>query len=237
MLSSTLGCTSCHDPHGQVAGGTDSGSAAISVSGSYGAADPTDGTIHGNFRLLGDNGYKLIRRAAPVATSNDASGASTNYGSGMSAWCLSCHTAYNDYANMHPVNVNVPMSTYNSYVKSGDFTGAAATAFDPLVPFERGVLDGSLLAASSTMGVEDANDVVMCLTCHRAHGSAFDNGLRWDDSTEFIAESLILKTGGTAVTIMAAGAKPYYANGAGLDVVARYGEHQRSLCNKCHAKD
>lgn len=40
MQANTLGCTSCHDPHGQVAGGTSNGTAAISVSGSYGAADP-----------------------------------------------------------------------------------------------------------------------------------------------------------------------------------------------------
>jgi hypothetical protein len=36
---------------------------------------------------------------------------------------------------------------------------------------------------------------------------------------------------------MAAGAVPYYANGAAVDVATKYGEYQRSLCNKCHAKD
>ncbi|MFH1216992.1 MAG: cytochrome C [Pseudomonadota bacterium] len=238
MASNTLGCTSCHDPHGQVNGGTSNGTAAISVSGSYGAADPTDGSIHGNYRILGDNGYKLINTAAPVATSNGSSGTTVNYGTGMSSWCLSCHPTFNDNSNMHPVNVPVQMSTYNSYVKTGDFTGNVATAFDGLVPFERGVTDGSLITHNSTVGVEDANDVVMCLSCHRAHGSAFDNGLRWDDNTsEFLAQSGILKTGGTAVTLMAAGAKPYYAAGVGVDIATKYGTHQRSLCNKCHAKD
>ena len=222
-----------------VAGAT----AAISVSGSYGAADPVDGSIHGNYRLLGDDGFKLITSTAPVARANGSSGIRVQYGTGMSDWCLSCHSAFADNANMHPTNVPVPMATYNGYVKTGDFTGVAATAFDELVPFERGVADGSLLpdvsAAAYTVGVEDANDVVMCLTCHRAHGSAFDNGLRWDGtSSELIAESGILNTvSGTAATIMAAGAKPYYANGAAVDVAVKYGEHQRSLCNKCHAKD
>ena len=237
MASNTLGCTSCHDPHGQVNGGTDNGTAAISVSGSYGAAAPADGSIRGNYRLLGDSGYKLIHTAAPVARANDSSGTSVDYGTGMSTWCLNCHSAYNDHSNMHPVNVSVPMATYNAYKASGDFTGAVATAYDALVPFQRGVNDTSLLNPASTVGVEDADDKVMCLTCHRAHASAFDNAIRWDDSTEFIAESGILKTGGTAVAIMAAGAKPYYANGIAVDIVAKYGEHQRSLCNKCHAKD
>ncbi|MEW6519921.1 MAG: cytochrome C [Thermodesulfobacteriota bacterium] len=239
MPGNTLGCTSCHDPHGQVNGGTDSGAGAISVSGSYGAAAPADGSIRGNYRILGDAGFKLITAEAPVATANGSDGIRVQYGTGMSAWCLSCHSAFADNANMHPTNAPVPMATYNSYKASGDFTGVVATAFDALVPFERGIADGSdpALAVTNTVGVEDANDVVMCLTCHRAHGSAFENGLRWDDSTEFIAESGILKTGGTAVTIMAAGAIPYYENGVLVDVAVKYGEHQRSLCNKCHAKD
>lgn len=239
MNANTLGCTSCHDPHGQVNGGTSNGTAAISVSGSYGAADPIDGSIHGNYRLLGDAGYKQINVAAPVATSNGSNGAYVNYGTGMTGWCLSCHGSFNDNANMHPTNVAVP-AVYNSYKKTGDFTGTVDTAFDALVPFERGITDGSdlAMAANSTVGVEDGNDVVMCLSCHRAHASAFDNALRWDGYTsEYIAESGIFKTGGTAVDVMAAGAIPYYAGGVAVDVAATYGEYQRSLCNKCHAKD
>jgi len=244
MLSATLGCTSCHDPHGQVSGGTSAGSAAISVSGSYGAAAPVDGSIRGNYRILGDDGFKLINTPAPVATANGSSGTAVQYGTGMSAWCLNCHSAFADNANMHPTDVPVPMAIYNGYVATGDFTGVVATAFDALVPFERGIADGSdpALAVTSTVGVEDANDVVMCLSCHRAHGSAFDNALRWDaTSSEYIAESGILATvaagANPATAIMAGGARPYYANGAAVDVAVKYGEHQRSLCNKCHAKD
>ncbi len=230
--SNTLGCTSCHNPHGEVAGAT----GPISESGSYGAADPTDGSIHGNYRLLGDTGYKNFTAAAPVARANTSQGTSTQYGQGMSTYCLSCHLNYNDSANMHPVNETVPGS-YNSYVASGDMTGSQATAYDSLVPFERGVSDGSLLTIGSTMGVQDANDVVMCLSCHRAHASAFDNILRWDTATEFLAESGILSAGGTAVTLIANGAVPYHKDGVATDITTEYGEWQRSLCNKCHAKD
>lgn len=235
MQSNVLGCTSCHDPHGQVAGGTSNGTAAISVSGSYGAADPLDGSIHGNFRLLGDAGFKNINTVAPVATSNSYDGAYVNYGNGMSGWCLSCHGNFNDGANMHPVNVAVP-TVYNQYVASGDFSGTVDTAFDALVPFERGISDGSdaAMVADSTVGV-DGNSKVMCLSCHRAHASAFDNALRWDGYTsEYIAESAILQDHDGKMT---AGAVPYYAGGVAVDVVATYGEYQRSLCNKCHAKD
>lgn len=233
MASNTLGCTSCHDPHGQVDGGTANGTAAISVSGSYGAADPVDGSIHGNYRLLGDAGYKLITTAAPVATSNSYDGLFVDYGTGMSDWCLSCHTAFNDNANMHPTDVPVPVS-YNSYVASGDFTGDVTTAYDALVPIERGIADGSLLDDQTTAGVSGAEQV-MCLSCHRAHASAFDNALRWDNAHEFLADSGILNEFTT--TLVADGAVPYYAGGAVVDITATYGQYQRQLCNKCHAKD
>jgi len=233
MPANTLGCTSCHDPHGQVNGGTANGTAAISVSGSYGAADPTDGSIHGNYRLLGDAGFKLITAAAPVARANGSNGASVDYGTGMSDWCLSCHPAFNDNSNMHPTDVPVPVS-YNGYVKSGDFTGDVTTAYDALVPIERGVNDGSLLDNTSTVGVT-GSDQVMCLSCHRAHASAFNNMLRWDGAEEFIADSVILSEATT--TLVANGAVPYYKNGVAVDIVAEYGQYQRSLCNKCHAKD
>lgn len=237
MPSNTLSCTSCHDPHGQVDGGTANGTAPISVSGSYlndPAKQPAAGTIAGNYRLLGDDGFKLIAAPAPVATSDGYQGKNVNYGTGMSDWCLSCHPMYKDNANMHPTDVPVP-AAYNSYVKTGDFTGVAATAFDALVPIERNVADATTLNPLSTAGVLGAEQV-MCLSCHRAHASAFDNALRWDSSTsEFIAESAILNEYTT--TLMANGAKPYYAGGVAVDVVAKYGEYQRQLCNKCHAKD
>ena len=246
MAANTLGCTSCHDPHGQVAGGTAAGTAAISVSGSYGAADPTDGSIHGNYRILGDAGFKNITAAAPVARANSYNGLSVDYGSGMSSWCLSCHPNFNDSTNMHPVNVTVP-GEYNSYVATGNYTGDVTTAYDSLVPFETGETDGSLLKDVST-GIEntagvDGSSQVMCLSCHRAHASAFDNALRWDAGTAFLAESGIFEEAAATAnntTVLANGAIPYYKDGAALDqagMVAEYGEWQRSLCNKCHVKD
>ncbi|MBN1957135.1 MAG: hypothetical protein JXQ81_00415 [Desulfuromonadales bacterium] len=231
--SANFGCTDCHNPHGEVAGAT----GPISVSGSYGAADPTDGSIHGNYRLLGDTGFKSINTPAPIARANSSSGTQTQYGQGMSAWCLNCHGLYNNPNEMHPINEPVP-TTYNSYVSSGDMSGGVATAYDSLVPFERGIDDGSLLTIGSTAGVEDVNDVVMCLSCHRAHASAFDNILRWDyTSSELLVESGIFEAGGTAETLIANGAIPYHKDGVAIDIATEYNQYQRSLCNKCHAKD
>jgi hypothetical protein len=51
-----LGCTSCHDPHGIVDGGTQNSYIPVIGSGSYGEAE-LPGTVRGNYRLLGSRGY------------------------------------------------------------------------------------------------------------------------------------------------------------------------------------
>ena len=193
-LAANLGCSSCHDPHGQAQGGTIGGAAPISVSGSYGDV-PATGTIAGNYRLLFDSNQVGFNNDAPIARANSYDGKSTQYGSGMSGWCANCHGGF--YANsasaMHPTDVAVP-ATYSSYIATGNFTGDGTTSYDPLVPIERGVTTASSDLPDPTDAVAaavgaDGSSKVMCLSCHRAHASAFENALRWDGGTEFIAES------------------------------------------------
>jgi hypothetical protein len=238
--SSNLGCSSCHDPHGQVQGGTSQGQLPISVSGSYGA-DPAPGTIAGNYRLLGDSAYAGANlEDAPIAVTagfGETDASHPAYGQGMSEWCGSCHTDFVDANFKHPAgNTNVlgtKADTYNNYVATGDWTGVQGSAYTALVPFERQeTVRATLLAAvTSTAGPEQA-DNVMCLTCHRAHASAFNNATRWDMETEFLAESLpsAANLGAMGVSDVTA---PYY----GRDIATEFGEYQRSLCNKCHVKD
>jgi hypothetical protein len=240
--AASLSCISCHDPHGQVAGGTAAGTPAISVSGSYGAADPV-GSIHGNYRILGDSSYTPPGGVenvadAPIATTANGGtsyGEETDYGQGMSEWCANCHTDYINDSHKHPAgdgeHLNGFAGNYNSYVATGDFNGIIDTAFDPLVPFERGVDDGSLLDADTTVGA-DASSNVMCLTCHRAHASANANAGKWDFEVELLVESHALESADVPV-----GAAVYYERGGVVDITTKYGAHQRSLCNKCHVKD
>ena len=269
-LSAGFACTSCHDPHGQVNGGTKNGMAPISVSGSYGEV-PDAGTIAGNYRLLWDSSKVGFSEDAPIARANSYDGASVQYGAGMSGWCANCHLGFytqNTNAGMHPTDV-APPATYNSYIATGNFNGQQASAYDPLVPIERGGVTASselpdptdpLTAGVGTNGTT----AVMCLTCHRAHASAFDNALRFDYTTsEFIAESWftqgqdgviddpdgIPESGdeviGDITNRPADTAAPYYKHGEKVDVAndpvaawdGGYGHYQRSLCNKCHVKD
>ncbi|MDH5566239.1 MAG: hypothetical protein OEY15_06170, partial [Myxococcales bacterium] len=100
------------------------------------------------------------------------------------------------------------------------------------VQFERQETDKALLLAgvTSTAG-PDSTDNVMCLTCHRAHASAFNNITRWDMERELLAESFP-----NADNLIAMGAvenAAYY----GRDIATEFGHYQRSFCNKCHVKD
>ncbi|MDW7710821.1 MAG: hypothetical protein SCH98_10125 [Deferrisomatales bacterium] len=238
--SGSLSCISCHDPHGKTSG---SEGGAIAVSGSYGESAP-EGTSAGSYRLLGGAGYAdgsgvVFAQEAPVARASadwrETDANHVAYGSGMSEWCANCHGALLDAAQTgkkHPAGSGARLSAaiaanYNSYVRTADLTGDRETAYLALVPFEVGTADVSLLDPSSRRG-PDTEANVMCLTCHRAHASAFTSAGRWDFKAAFLAESHPGPDEGGSDSLHS-----YY----GRDLVAELGPYQRSLCNKCHVKD
>ena len=136
---------------------------------------------------------------------------------------------------MHPSGNHAVLSgdiilNYNSYVKTGDFSGTQATSYLALVPFESGTANASSLDPTSTSGPEYGANV-MCLTCHRAHASAFQDSGRWDFSATFIADShpKLSDGGATGNDVW----NSYY----GRNMDSEFGLYQRQLCNKCHVLD
>ena len=250
-LAADLSCTSCHDPHGKIKGGTGHGIRPVSGSGSYGGI-PSPGTTLGNYRLLGDSVYNggahtqgfTFIYDAPKAVQNrllkfgEKDASHVAYGSGMSEWCANCHVSYliaehdKQRGFEHPAgnNEKLPSSVidnYNAYVRTGDLSGAAATAYLQFVPFERGVTDLSLLDPTSTFG-PDSNSNVMCLTCHRAHASAFRAIGRWDFDAALLADSHP-----AAADIGVAGNDVLYSY-YGRDIASEFGLTQKPFCEKCH---
>ena len=246
--SFAMGCNSCHDSHGTIQGSAKN-IKAISGSGSYGRIAP-QGTISGNYRLLGGLGYNGGIRSsavsfaypAPVAVANEANWTETDsnhpaYGSGMSEWCANCHNDMLIDSNKHPAGDDAQLSrsviaNYNAYLKTGDPRGIQATSYLSLVPFELGITDKSLLDPSSSSGPGTSGKAnVMCLTCHRAHASAFPLIGRWDFRATFITDSHP-KYGDGGVTgndVL----NSYY----GRNMAAQFGPYQRQFCNKCHMQD
>ncbi len=225
FLSSRLACTSCHDPHGNA-----------------------------NFRLLYGAGagprYDGTRfpftSAAPLAKGNsrrtmvgDTNGNETDakhtvYKSGMSEWCANCHPNFltdNTTNHVHPAGENLGSTVaaiYNAYISTDDPNGGdQATAYAGLVPFEAVNVDLETVDSMDYTLGPDSVDKVMCLSCHRAHASAFSDIARWDMGTTFINEShpQITDDGATADDVT----NKYYQY--------TFSDNQRSLCNKCHVKD
>lgn len=112
--SSSLSCTSCHDPHGRYRrladGSIAQGGAPIAGSGSYSTSRaPTAGVASvGAYRLLGGAGYQprsvsgnLAFAANPPAAVSPpdynrgeaVTQTRVAYGSGFSEWCANCHAS------------------------------------------------------------------------------------------------------------------------------------------------
>ncbi|MDA8170975.1 MAG: hypothetical protein M0Z48_04005 [Nitrospiraceae bacterium] len=272
--ASALSCTSCHDPHGTyrriINGAIASSGAKICNSGSYDTSpDPTADCPVGVYRLLGGIGYQPASlngysfTADPPAAvapsvynrSEETTETRVAYGSGMSEWCENCHSINpGNGRHSHPAGSPAKLGTlakyYNMYVKSGDVTGTSASSYSSLVPFEEGTSDYRTLRShakndDSYLRGPDANSNVMCLTCHRAHASGWDFGLRFNTyDQDFITTEA--QTGaplwpGTDTTRNAQwsmGRTSEETRRAYYNIPARrLSPYQRTLCNKCHIRD
>ncbi len=224
FLSQYLGCTSCHDPHGNQ-----------NFRLLYGTAEGPkyDGTRY-NFSSDAPLAAGNSRRTFVGGGGNETNERHTVYKQGMSDWCANCHNDFHSQNTdnmVHPTGVGMGSTvaaTYNAYVSSDDlFSGTQATAYWGLVPFEDVQVDlENANTTTNTVGPDGA-DQVMCLSCHRAHASPFADMTRWDMGESFIIEShpQLTDDGATQADID----NMYYEY--------TFVTNQRSLCNKCHAKD
>ncbi|MBI5060534.1 hypothetical protein HZB60_12235 [candidate division KSB1 bacterium] len=166
--SSELGCTSCHDPHGNT-----------------------------NYRLLRGIGQLPVANfyfgyPAPSAEGLNVMGASesptnhTAYRGGWTNWCANCHGRYHDGGPgfEHPIDRTLGgdvRQSYELYAGSGNPTGGnPATSYLPQLPFE----DPSA-TPQQTSGPTSSSRIA-CITCHRAHGSSAPDLGRWDFNVQYL---------------------------------------------------
>jgi len=104
-------------------------------------------------------------------------------GNTMTGFCCGCH------GNFHlQGTTSVGASPWirhpsdSELLNSGEY--ASYTTYDPLAPVARPSLSG----VGST--VNPGTDLVMCLSCHRAHASPYDSMMRWDYASDTLSTAL-----------------------------------------------
>lgn len=192
------------------------------------------------------------------------------YGSGMSEWCGNCHSGILNSAadpsstHRHPAGASALLNNatgneaanYNAYLASGDMSGNSSGSYNSLVPYEEGLVlnSGNLAAlsshASSTAGASTSGpstgiENVMCLSCHRAHATAFPEMTRWDaqGGEMLVMNGAYIGTDNTAATGATSYSMPLGYTSSQMQAAYydrnpnTFASYQRSYCNKCHAKD
>lgn len=101
----------------------------------------------------------------------------------ISEFCAECHGYFHLSGSSgigsaspwlrHPTDVILP--------DSGEYS--AYTAYSTQAPVARQSIPAGTTQASGTVTPGDSGDVVMCLSCHRAHASQYPDILRWDYTT------------------------------------------------------
>ena len=107
-------------------------------------------------------------------TESAATGGFINVGGNtMTAYCTGCHGNFHIQHDA-PANANWIRHPSDAVLPStGEY--AYYTTYDPNVPVAR----PDLTTIANTNLVANNSDMVMCLSCHRAHGSPYDDMLRW----------------------------------------------------------
>ncbi len=201
-----LGCTSCHDPHGN------DGFRHL-----HGAGPVQDSLFF--FSYPAPDAEGIVLTGAAESNTNH-----TAYRAGISDWCGNCHGRYHDDVQTpvvpgggdpleHPSDEILEGEIRDQYnVYNGDddpLGGTIATAYLSAVPFQ-----DAASATNSTLG-PGAGSRLMCLTCHRAHATSSPAALRWDFRVSVLSQDGVV-SGSYPIP------SPYPS------------PTQGSLCTKCH---
>jgi cytochrome c2 len=218
-----------------------------------------NGEIEGGVQFLTSG--QIFNAVAPSSYNRAESATDTRvaYGKNVSEFCSACHPDMHEPISTkltHPTSEALgtdELLNYNTYVGSGDMTGSAGSSFDSLVPYQEdnstdySAAGTSLRSHANSDGSftsgPNAGDRVMCLSCHRAHASGWEHATRWDNDVEMIivdgqwpgtdaASAPANEVKWSKGRVQAERARAYNDKPA-----TNYATYQRSLCNKCHAKD
>jgi predicted CXXCH cytochrome family protein len=166
MPTVDTGCQGCHREPKHHAPQQAAGTAAVAANGYFRFLSGHNGGtgVHG----IEDSDWQYNNSATDH---NEYLGDHENTTNTMTGYCVGCHGEFHTQVSggewiRHPSDARLP--------STGEYTGY--TVYDPNVPVARPDL-GNIAATES---VANNADMVMCLSCHRAHGSPYADLLRWE---------------------------------------------------------
>ncbi len=182
-ITGKYGCEGCHSPahHANDHANGDSGLVDTEAEGWYRFL----GGIHyGGSTYDGVHSYEDGHWEADASASvhneylGNVSGAGIiSANPTVSGFCAACHGMFHGTSDTysggswirHPSDAVIP--------DAGEYAdaGGPSHAYDPLSPVAKAVIDSTPDAT-----VTPGSDIVMCLSCHRPHGSPNSDMLRWD---------------------------------------------------------
>jgi hypothetical protein len=179
------GTYGCHGHNGRQSGDTAEDDLLLAVMGGHHGNDsPMTGSITEvgeNYRfLIGIKGVEDIdwEQDNSNASHNEYQGSTSSATDTISYFCAECHGNFHTWGGgvsevgtaspwlRHPTDVVLP--------NTGEYAGY--TSYNLLSPVARPAPD----AVADTTLVSPGSDIVMCLSCHRAHASPYYKMLRWD---------------------------------------------------------
>ncbi|MDL1969471.1 MAG: hypothetical protein LWW94_00580 [Candidatus Desulfofervidaceae bacterium] len=120
---------------------------------------------------------------------NEYKGASSNQDyadkTTISYLCAECHGYFHSEIGgtshpwlRHPTDIVLPAAGEYQYYNGNTTGGGSASDYSIVAPVGMATLSSR---STATPGTSDA--IVLCISCHRAHGSEYPDLLRWDYST------------------------------------------------------
>ena len=112
--------------------------------------------------------------------SGEGAGTLVNGDGTMTAFCSGCHGNFHSDQGSSGAWTRHPSDLV--ITNSGEYASVTTFGYDPTTPVARTDAAMTILDGSPSGTVAAGADMVMCLSCHRPHGSAYDDLLRWQYS-------------------------------------------------------
>ena len=193
-----VGCVACHTPAHHKGGGlspiADEEDGWFRFLARKHSPVPGPDTDIRNVKGLEDDDWQKTVSAGDHNEYYDNSSPGGYGSSGISRFCVACHTDYHSlrfgpggsgsgwYGTWlrHPAGAYLPGTGETSkYNTDGLGSDGVTGEYNPTAPVSRRNID-SFTTPSSTVTVGSEGDMVSCISCHRAHGSPYPDMLRWD---------------------------------------------------------